>query len=483
MTGDASSVRTALTRGGRTIRPAQSSPPIRQVLADRRELVATARERAQSPFQTLRHFAVTTPGKLIIICGILALGCLSTGLYASTVLEDRTQTLQRLIDRTEPLAEAAQVLYSSLSIADASANAAFISGGLETPELRQRYSDALATASSSLILATGTSSEPGSGMASDRAEQAVSADLETLSTSIPVYSGLIETARTNNRLGNPVGSAYLGQASSMMQDQILPAAQRLYERRSMAIADPQHTLTRPPWTVYAPLLFLLAALVLTSRYLARRTRRRFNLGIVAAIVALGIGTLWLLASGLMSVAATSDARTEGADPLRDLTAARILTQQARSAETLSLIRRGDQGGLERSFSAATSEIGNIVDDVRGGTEDGDSAVTAEQLDSVTAALTEWKRTDAAVRRYIQTGNFGLARLHTVGDGPDSSARAYTAVDTALVDAITTARNSFRDDINTAQRVLGFTGTGILLLTVFAGVAIVGGLIPRIREYR
>lgn len=102
------------------------------MLADRRELVATARERAQSPFQTIRHFAVTTPGKLIIICGILALGCLSTGLYASTVLEDRTQTLQRLIDRTEPLAEAAQVLYSSLSIADASANAAFISGGLET---------------------------------------------------------------------------------------------------------------------------------------------------------------------------------------------------------------------------------------------------------------------------------------------------------------------------------------------------------------
>ena len=64
-----------------------------------------------------------------------------------------------------------------------------------------------------------------------------------------------------------------------------------------------------------------------------------------------------------------------------------------------------------------------------------------------------------------------------------NAGAYTAVDTALVDAITTARNSFRDDINTAQRVLGFTGTGILLLTVFAGVAVVGGLIPRIREYR
>lgn len=481
MTGDASSVRTALTRGGRTIRPAQSSPPIRQVLADRRELVATARERAQSPFQTLRHYSVTTPGKLIIICVILFLGCVTTGLYASTVLEDRTQTLQRLIDRTEPLAEAAQVLYSSLSIADASANAAFISGGLETPELRERYSDALATAASSLILATGTSSEPGPGMTEDATERALSADLDTLSTSIPVYSGLIETARTNNRLGNPVGSAFLGQASSLMQDKILPAAQRLYERRSMAIADPQHSLTRPPWTVYIPLLLLLTAMVLTSRYLARKTRRRFNLGMVAAIFALTLGTVWLLAAGLMSVAATSNARTDGADPLRELTAARILTQQARSAETLSLIRRGDQGGLERTFAATTARIAGIVDDARSSDETG--SVSDQQLDAVSTALAEWKRTDNAVRRYIQTGDFDRARQLTVGDGLNSSARAYTSVDSALVDAITTARTSFRDDINTAQRVLGFTGTGILLLSVVAAIAIVGGLTPRIREYR
>ena len=277
---DASSVRTVLTRGGRTIRPAQASPPIRQVLADRRELVAAARERAQSPFQTIRTYALTTPGKLIIICLLLAAGSIITGVYASTVLDDRTRTLQRLIDHTEPLAEAAQVLYSSLSIADASANAAFISGGLESPELRQRYADALATASSSLILATGTASEPGSESAEDATEQAISADLETVSTSIPVYSGLVETARTNNRLGNPIGSAYLGQASALMQDKILPAAQRLYELRSMAIADPQQSLTRPPWTVYVPLLLLLTALVLTSRFLARKTRRRFNLSLI-----------------------------------------------------------------------------------------------------------------------------------------------------------------------------------------------------------
>ncbi|WP_168706959.1 hypothetical protein [Gordonia paraffinivorans] len=483
MTGDASSVRTVLTRGGRTIRPAQVSPPIRQVLADRRELIAAARERAQSPFQTIRTYALTTPGKLIIICLLLAAGSIITGVYASTVLDDRTRTLQRLIDHTEPLAEAAQVLYSSLSIADASANAAFISGGLESPELRQRYADALATASSSLILATGTASEPGSESAEDATEQAISADLETLSTSIPVYSGLVETARTNNRLGNPIGSAYLGQASALMQDKILPAAQRLYELRSMAIADPQQSLTRPPWTVYVPLLLLLTALVLTSRFLARKTRRRFNIGLLAAMAALTLGTVWLLVSGLMSVAATADARNHGADPLRELTAARILTQQARSAETLSLIRRADQGGLERTFSATTSKIDDILDDVRSTAEESSDSVTTEQLDAVGRALVDWKRTDAAIRRYIQSGDFDRARQLTVGDGRNSSALAYAAVDSGLVQAITTARTAFRDDINTAQRLLGFTGTGILLLSILAAMAIVGGLVPRIREYR
>ena len=45
------------------------------------------------------------------------------------------------------------------------------------------------------------------------------------------------------------------------------------------------------------------------------------------------------------------------------------------------------------------------------------------------------------------------------------------VDAALVDGITTTRAAFRDDINTAQRVIGFTGTGIMVLAVFAALAI------------
>ncbi|MGV9859694.1 hypothetical protein ACWDTD_13730 [Gordonia sp. NPDC003425] len=480
MTGDASPVRTALTRAGRTFRPNPTSPPIRQVLADRRELISSAPTRTQSPLSSMRHYAGTTPGKLILISMVLSVAALVTGWYASTTLKDRTASLQTMIDRAEPLAEAAQVLYSSLSIADAAANSAFISGGLETPQLRERYSDALATASASLLIAAGDTGTPGTQ--DSAVDRAMNSDLKIIATALPVYSGLIETARTNNRLNNPVGSAYLGQASALMQSRILPAAQRLYERRSAAIADPQQTLTVPPWGVYAALLVLAMAFVAVSRYLAKRTRRRFNVGILAALVAILGGLVWLLASGLLSVAATSAAKSDGAEPLRQLTEARILTQQARSAEMLSLLRRGDQAAQQSAFEDSTAQIGRILTELR---DDQGSAgsLSATQLTSLRGALDQWTTTDEQVRQKMEAGDFIAAREMTVGESPQSSATSYDAVDAALVEGITTTRTSFRDDINTAQRVLGFTGNGILALTVFATVALVLGLIPRIREYR
>lgn len=480
MTGDASPVRAVLTRAGRTVRPATTSPPLREVLSDRRELVASARAAAQSPFSSVRHYAKTTPGKLILLCFVVAVTALGTGWYASTTLNNRTHQLQTIIDRSEPLSEAAQVLYSSLSIADAAANSAFISGGPENPQLRQRYSDALATASSSLLVTAGSDTGPGADATAEA--RALNSDLEVLTTTIPVYSGLVETARTNNRLGNPVGSAYLGQASALMQDRILPAAQRVYERRSLAIADPQSALTTPPWGVYAALLILAIMLIGTSRYLARRTRRRFNVGIVAALVAIIGGLIWLLTSGLLSVAATSSAKDDGATPLRELTEARILTQQARSAETLSLLRRGDQSGLQDSFEQATTRIGMVLDTLdRDGGSSG--SLSSDQITSLRGALDQWKKTDAQVRDAMTSGDFTQARAMTVGSSPQSSETSYKAVDSALVNAITTTRTSFRDDINTAQRVLGFTGNGILALSIFATVALILGMIPRIREYR
>lgn len=480
MSGQDTSVRTALTHAGRSVLPetTQANPRLRQVIADRREIAAMTRDRVSSPIAAFKFYALTTPGKLVVLMVAMVLACLLTGWYSSSTLNERSQTLESLIDRSEPLAESAEVLYSSLSVADAAANSAFISGGRETPELRRLYADAIASSGTALVASAdgGSSADtaPGTGIP-------IRDDLDTMAVQIPSYTGVIEAARTNNRLGNPVGSAYLVQASTLMQDDILPAAQRLYDQRSAAISEPQRTLTVPPWGVYVALFGTIAILVGSGRYLARRTRRHFNLGLVGALTALGLGTLWLLITGLTSVAAANTAKNSGAEPLHELTTMRIITQQARSVETLSLVRRSDPGLLDRDFNAAIDQIRTKTAALMA--EHGDDAGVAEPLREVQESIGQWERAHQEVGQRLAAGDFVAARALTIGTGDISTATGYEQVNTSLLTAIDQTRGTFRDNIHTAQQLLGYTGTGIGWLCVVAGFAAAGGLIPRIREYR
>ncbi|WP_240498430.1 hypothetical protein [Williamsia sp. 1135] len=470
--GNATSLRTRLMRADRAegyrLRRAGADRP---APLTRRELMVLTRERAQNPFTNMRQLAWTSPGKLFLLAIVLVISCVTVGWYASDTLDDRTSTLEGMIVETEPLAEASQVLYSSLSIADAAANTAFISGGLEPAELRQRYNDAIATSGQALVQSV-------SGASIDNAR--IREDLTILASQIPVYTGLIESARINNRLGNPVGSAYLGEASNMMQSTILPAAERLYTERADAIGDARTNFTSPPWGVYIALVLVLAVMIGTHVYVARRSRRRFNVGLLSGVGFLVIGLLWLLVGGLLSVNATSNAENRGAAPLRELTSARILIQQARSDETLSLVRRGDQESLEAGYADATAQIGALLDDYR---DDERRDVAEDSVDDAAAALAMWRDAHAAMLERTNAGDFNGATAIAVGDNPDGAAAAYTRLDTALVEGITNTRETFRDDINTARVVIGYAGLGIMLLGIAAAVAALAGLFPRIREYR
>lgn len=481
MSAQQSPVRSALTHAGHRVVPesSQANPRLRQVIADRRELAAMTRDRVSSPIAAFRFYAGTTPGRLVVIMLAMILACALTGWYSSSALSTRSETLATLIDRTEPLAESAEVLYSSLSVADAAANSAFISGGRESTQLRHQYADAVASAGTALV-ASADAAPPGEET-TDGDQPAIRSDLALLATQIPVYTGLIETARTNNRLGNPVGSAYLVQASSLMQDQILPAAKRLYDQRSTAISEPQRTLTVPPWGVYVALAGTILMLALVARYLALRTRRHFNIGLILALASLVVGTLWLLVTGLTSVAAANTAKNGGADPLHELTSMRILTQQARSVETLSLVRRTAPAQLDQDFTGSIDRITAMADTLIA--QNPDAAEITEPLEKTKGALHQWAEAHSGVTDELTSGDFAAAVDQTIGTSESSTATGYTAVNDSLLRAIADTRATFRDKIHTAQQLLGFTGSGIGLLCALAALSVVGGLIPRIREYR
>src|SRR5260370_25393603 len=106
------------------------------------------------------------------------------------------------------------------------------SGCVEPPAARSRYLADIARAESYLEAATAAAGNQG-----------LRSELTVLSTGVPVYTGLVETARSDNQQRLPVGAAYLGEASYLMRTRLLPAANGLYtqENARLAAADRQAT--------------------------------------------------------------------------------------------------------------------------------------------------------------------------------------------------------------------------------------------------
>ena len=222
-----------------------------------------------------------------------------------------------MVTASEPLSFDAQQIYQSLSNTDATEAAAFLAG-LEPPAARQRYLADIAQAASYLEAAT--AADGGRGQAGHR--------LTVLSTELPVYTGLVETARADNRLGLPVGAAYLAEASQLMRSRLLPAADALYRQENARLAAVYGQATGRPVLGVVVALIAAAVLVGVQRGLARRTRRVLNHGLVIATAAGLISLAWLVVGLSVARAQFSDARDHGSAPVQALARADIAALRA-----------------------------------------------------------------------------------------------------------------------------------------------------------
>src|SRR3954463_10939140 len=108
----------------------------------------------------------STPGRLSLLALLLVAVSVLTGVLTGWGVQTRSAALEELATRSEPLSFAAQEVYRSMADADATAAAAFLSGGVESPQLRARYEGDIAKAAAALSTATGEiSSSPEVGAA------------------------------------------------------------------------------------------------------------------------------------------------------------------------------------------------------------------------------------------------------------------------------------------------------------------------------
>ncbi|MBV9319427.1 MAG: hypothetical protein JO106_05870 [Mycobacterium sp.] len=412
-------------------------------------------------------FVSTTPGRILTIGVILAtLGVLSA-FATSTTINSRKLALSTVLNHTEPLAFAAGRLYTTLSVADAAAATAFIAQA-EPRTVRERYEQAITDAAEAVTRAS-------SGLTDEPLVQL----LGRINAELAVYTGLIEIARTNSRAGNPVGSSYLSEASALMQTRILPDAQQLYHATAARVDSETTASTQIP----APVILVVATTVIfgafSHRWLARRTKRRINPGLVVGALAILVMVVWVGTALTISTTGSRNAKDTAAESLKTITNLAISAQQARADETLSLIRRGDEEIRKQSFYQRIDTMQQQLAEYLSRSD----AVDKSDLQGADQLLARWRQANDRITAYISVGNYQAATRVALGNGEEDSTPAFDKLDRALVKTMDQSRTQLRNDVLNARRGLSGATVGGVVLSLGAAVAVALGLWPRLNEYR
>ncbi|HTI77608.1 MAG TPA: hypothetical protein VL634_21595 [Mycobacterium sp.] len=404
----------------------------------------------------LRRLARTTPGVIGIIALAVAACCVVAGVVCGAQLNGRINERTQVLTRSEPFAYAAQNLYAALSAADAAAASAFLSGGVETAPMRAQYQKALAEASSALADTTA-----GAGDVETRTA------LAEISAQLSAYTALVESARANNRQGFVIGSAYLREASSLMQTSLLPGAEKIYTANLATLEEDQRAIGSLPIVSLTLLAIALLAIGIGSVMMSGRTNRQFNIGLVvaAATVVLVIG--WIVVATQLAASEIEHSRTEGTARFEQLAKARILAQQARTVETLELIARGDITAGEKAFYGHLDELGKQLEAAPASAKDG---------------VQKWTASHQKQAEAYKAGDYPAAVAQAIGADPSASAAQFALVESGLRDGIERTRETLRDRVAAAGAWLAWSPTGTLVLTVVAASAAVVGLWPRLKEF-
>jgi hypothetical protein len=409
----------------------------------------------------------TTPGR-ILVSGVVLITLVALSAFAiATTIQRRELALTTVLNHTEPLAFAAGQLYTTLSVADAAASTAFIAGA-EPREVRQRYEQAITNAAVALTQAS-------SGLTDAPMQELLS----QINARLAEYAGLVETARTNNRAGNPIGSSYLSEASSLMQQQILPDAKRLYDETSARVDAQTTASTDIPMLGIVIVLATLVFGAYSNHWLARKTQRRLNFGFVAGGAAVLIMLIWVGTVLTISTTSSRSAKGSAAESLKSVTNLAILAQQARADETLALIRRGDEDVRKQSYYQRIDNMHQLLNDYL----NRDDAIDKSDLKNADQLLARWRQADERINSYIAVGNYQAATQVALGAGDQDSTPAFDRLEQAVNNAIEESRRQLRDDIVNARTVLSGSTVGTVVLSVVAALAVTVGLWPRMSEYR
>lgn len=419
----------------------------------------------------------TTPGRLGLLLVGLVLLSLAWGALAATTAA-RYQAAARSVTSTrEPLSLAAQQVYSRLSDANDAATTAFLSGGVEPAATRERYLADIAAASA-VVENAAAKVGPDVGPAAR--------DLAVLARGLPTYTQEIGNAEADYRLALPLGAAYLREATSFMRGTLLPAANDLYTAQNASLSEASAQATGLP-LVYATAaagLVVGLALYWSSRWLRGRTNRLFNVGLIAAGLALAVSLGWLAAAYLGARGDLLDARAQGSATVQAAADAAIVAQEAHADESLTLVDDTGDDSFQVDYVRQQRALGPGPGTLLGAAATAAAGTPAEPaVGAAISAARAWFAAHAQVRSLDDNEHHVQAVASVLGTGSGAVGSSFARLSGDLSAAMAVDQAVFDSTARSAVSAYTALVPGIAVAALLMAGACAWGLNCRLAEYR
>jgi len=430
----------------------------------------------------------TTPARLRLLLALLILLSLAWGVLAALTANQHAAAAADVVAVSEPLSLDAEQIYTSLSDADATAASAFLAGGLEPAKARQRYQADITEAAIRIEAASALvgSSAARAQMPGHPAKQASAAgtavgdDLAILSGRLPAYTDEVGTARADNRLGLPLGAAYLREASALLRETLLPAASDIYAKESAQLTSASAQATGLPLIVIAVVaeLGLCYVLFRSSRWLSRHTHRVVNYGLLLAAVAGLVSLAWLAGAFLVGRGDLLHAQQQGSAPVQAFARAEVAALQAHADESLTLIDNSGDDSYQKDYLTQQKLLGPGPGTLLAAVQE--AAANGGPGRDVGAGARAWYQAHAALRAKDDAGSHAAAVASAQsGDASTSFAR----LSTTLSQGIDTHQAVFATSARSGRDAFTGLAVGMIVASLVMVAGCAWGLSRRLAEYR
>ena len=381
--------------------------------------------------------------------------CLLALALTTTMLVLSWEATRSAASGTEQLVRVQQIKVNLLR-ADALATNAFLVGGLEPDSQRAAYQQALVDTQKSI--ADAAEAQPADRQA-----------LAALNAAVLSYAQDMELAGANNRQGFPVGQAYLTVASNGLRSTALPIVDNLVTASQQRTTDDMKT--PDAGFVDLPALFGIIVLVLANRWLARRFRRRVNVGVAVASAIVLLGGVAAFAVTYAQSSA-NDRLTEPAGAYTRVVlgaTARSAGNDAKAQESLRLINRG-QGA---AFEAAWKKDAAVVTGPR---------YQGSGIEDIPTLWQAYADGHAKIVALDDQGDWDEAVALATSTAADSPGAAFAAFDDYAAQAVDSAATEAVDALRQRLTLLLAVAALVAVAGLVAAAAAWRGVTARLEEY-